>query len=157
MHPASAACIRRAQLTSGERSLHPETARSPKQLDGRPILNFLRVHTSELLMFLREVKPICRSHGAQFLNSVVNGCPRLYIATLLIDVFRCRHNVSCSGGHEPDSLTMTTGKGFSSFTPIKISVAVPILFCARTCHRLYAVVLVYYCALRALLCAIPRY
>ena len=44
------------------------------------------------------------------------------------------------------------------FTPLKISLAVPVLFCARTCHRLYVVVvLVYYCALRALLCAIPRY
>ena len=51
--------------------------KSPKKLDGRPILNsyeqnFLRfyIHISELLVFLREAQPVCRSYGAQVLNSL---------------------------------------------------------------------------------------
>ena len=60
----NAACIRRQH-------------RSPKKLDGRPILNFLRVHISKLLILLREAQPVCRSCGAQVLNSnVVGGCRR---------------------------------------------------------------------------------
>ena len=92
----------------------------------------------------------------KFLTVLLGALVQVYCPT--IDAFCCRHHVSCSGGHESDSFTMTTGKGSSSFTPTIIYVAVPVLFCARTCHRLYIVV-VHICinVLRALLFAIPRY
>ena len=108
-------------------------------------------------MFLRDVKPICRSRGALFLNSIVNGYPRPYIATL-IDSFRCHHNVSCSGGHEPDSLIMTTGKGYSSCLPLS-KFPWPCPFCFVRERVIDCIWSSYWCitVIRALLCAIPRY
>ena len=86
--------------------------KSPKKLDGRPILNsyeqnFLRfyIHISELLVFLREAQPVCRSYGAQVLNSVVGGCPRPGTTGRQYTAYRQTYRKS------------GTGKGSSSFTP----------------------------------------
>ena len=94
--------------------------------------------------------------------TVVVGALVQVLCPILIDAFCCRRHVSCSGYHEPDSLTMTTGKGSSSFTHIITSVAMPVLFCARTCHHFTLTDFIsssYWSStvLRALLCAIPRY
>ena len=83
-HPANAACIRRQH-------------RSPKKLNGRPILNFLPVHISEFLIFLREAQPVCHFLWSPSFQHSGGGCPRPgTIAPLLIDAFCCRHHVSCS-------------------------------------------------------------
>ena len=54
---ANAACIRRQH-------------RSPKKRTAGPFWLFPPVHVSELLIFLRGAQPVCRSYGAQVLNSL---------------------------------------------------------------------------------------
>ena len=59
----------RTQLASGERSLHPKTTQVTSD-DGRPahpeFLSGQHIRTS----YLREAQPVCRSCGAQVLDSV---------------------------------------------------------------------------------------
>ena len=60
----NAACIRGTKLASGDRTgyLRSWTARPFR-------ISYIRVHISELCIFLREAQPVCRSYGAQVLNS----------------------------------------------------------------------------------------
>ena len=83
--------------------------------------------------------------------TVVVGALVQVLCPILIDAFCCRRHVSCSGYHEPDSLTMTTGKGSSSFTPTyhKLCGRARFGLCenvssSRYTHRLYIVVVLLY-------------
>ena len=121
----------RTRLASGDSTAG---RRSSQKFDGRPSLNFLRVHISDFLYFLEKLSLSVVLMEPKFLTMLVGALVQVPPTDRQEDI---------------QTRQTGTGKGSSSYAPTIIVCGPnpqPVLFCARMCLRLYmVVVLVYFC------------